>query len=554
MITTSDIRLMNWTIRAVVLAFVVSMPTAQAMDAIAKVIVSVGKVEAYNAAGETRQLKRRSPVFVSDTVVTANGAKAQLRFTDGSMLALNPDSRFAIEEYQYQLGEEDGKAVYNLLKGGMQTITGAIGRKNKDNYELKTPTATIGIRGTYYQLKTCAGNCKGVPNGLYGGVKEGAIKITNKAGSTTIKAGQYFYLPTPDSKPMILDKPPAVLGAAEGSGEGEEKEKGEDKNKEKGEDQKQGEGSSEEKGEGSGNAPKKDSTDSQKPLLPPADGETKNPTIPPTPTGYDPQTGGGAIEDNGSSLTSSGIVLDPVGTPVTTGGFGLAFLHDRDGFVEAGTDLFKIDSNHRAYVNASGTPIFAEVEGIEDCTLCQFSSGSAALVDVGGNGPSNWGRWKGEVILLENGVPLSIVGNNFHFIQSNFVTPYSVLQGLSRQATFYWNGGPSATDVNGAQYSVYGEIDVDFGAGLITYVGLHFEDSGGATYVDVENISNAAITSSVVKDIPLEATMYSPRAATGQADLQFSGANAEYIDATFEVKTNNNTVTGVAHFDEFGGG
>jgi hypothetical protein len=52
----------------------------------------------------------------------------------------------------------------------LRTITGAIGKDNKKAYELRTPLATIGIRGTDYEVEI-------VPNGMYVGVWSGVIHL-----------------------------------------------------------------------------------------------------------------------------------------------------------------------------------------------------------------------------------------------------------------------------------------------------------------------------------------------------------------------------------------
>ena len=44
----------------------------------------------------------------------------------------------------------EGTLLFNFIRGGMRTVSGAIGKVNRSNYSVKTPVATIGIRGTSY--------------------------------------------------------------------------------------------------------------------------------------------------------------------------------------------------------------------------------------------------------------------------------------------------------------------------------------------------------------------------------------------------------------------
>ena len=131
---------------------------APAQDAVAnsnkvgRVIVATGKSTAVSENGSERELKRGDVVYKGDTLKTEK-SRAQVRFSDGSLLALRPDTQFKVEEYNYQ-GEQNGeeRGFFSLIKGGFRTISGAIGQFNKQNYRVKTAVATIGIRGTHYGL------------------------------------------------------------------------------------------------------------------------------------------------------------------------------------------------------------------------------------------------------------------------------------------------------------------------------------------------------------------------------------------------------------------
>jgi hypothetical protein len=108
----------------------------------------VGNVTVTGANGATRRATKGVEIQTGDRIVTNDG-RAQLRFTDGAYISLQPNSDFSIREYRYD-GRTDGteKGVFGLLRGALRTVTGAIGRVNRSAYQIQTPTATIGIRGT----------------------------------------------------------------------------------------------------------------------------------------------------------------------------------------------------------------------------------------------------------------------------------------------------------------------------------------------------------------------------------------------------------------------
>jgi hypothetical protein len=108
-----------------------------------------GEVQVLNSAGQSRVAIKGGDIDQGDTVVTTKAASAQLRMQDGGILAVRPDSKLRIDTFNYN-GKEDGseKGLFSLLKGEFRSITGAVGHTNKENLKIKTPSATIGIRGT----------------------------------------------------------------------------------------------------------------------------------------------------------------------------------------------------------------------------------------------------------------------------------------------------------------------------------------------------------------------------------------------------------------------
>lgn len=136
--------------------------------------------------GQRRPLAKGAVVLVGDTVET-NAGRAWLRFTDGGYMSLQPGTEFRIDDYHFA-GEEDGneRTFLSLLKGGIRAVTGAIGHRNRDNYRVNTPVATIGIRGTEY-LATL-GNSLTVTCGA------GICVVTNEKGEVVLQAGQTVYV------------------------------------------------------------------------------------------------------------------------------------------------------------------------------------------------------------------------------------------------------------------------------------------------------------------------------------------------------------------------
>lgn len=164
----------------------------------ARVDFTVGNVTAVSPGGQSRTLAKGAQVDEGETINTNNG-RAQLRFTDGAYVSLQPESQFRIDQYRFE-GKTDGseKGWFSLLKGGLRTITGLVGRNNKKNYQIATAVATIGIRGTEYTIQ--------YGQSITGTVGEGEIEVCNGAGCLSVTDGESYYVQNQEVRPVLTNK------------------------------------------------------------------------------------------------------------------------------------------------------------------------------------------------------------------------------------------------------------------------------------------------------------------------------------------------------------
>lgn len=174
-------------------------------------------------------LVKGDAVRVQDTVVTDDAARAQLLMVDGAKIALRPGTRLKIEEYSFgtdsagaasAVTTSGDRSVTSLLKGGFRTITGAIGKQDEEDYEVRTAVGVLGIRGTDYTAVFCNADCRWAPgvaagqpleDGLYLGVTEGIVVFRNEHGDFEVRSGQFVFIPLGDRRLRQLATPPAVL-------------------------------------------------------------------------------------------------------------------------------------------------------------------------------------------------------------------------------------------------------------------------------------------------------------------------------------------------------
>jgi hypothetical protein len=130
------------------LALISAAFAGQAGAAAGRVDFALGGATVAGADGRERPVTRGAELNSGDVVRTNNG-RVQVRMTDGAFISLQPNTEFGIKDYKFD-GKTDGSenALYSLFKGAMRTVTGLIGRVNRNRYQVATPTATVGIRGT----------------------------------------------------------------------------------------------------------------------------------------------------------------------------------------------------------------------------------------------------------------------------------------------------------------------------------------------------------------------------------------------------------------------
>jgi hypothetical protein len=219
-----------------------------------------GPLMAKKGDGTVKVLALRSEVEQGDTLVAERNTYAQIKFIDNSEVTLKPNTTFKIDAFAYDEKKPDAdNASFTLVKGGLRSITGLLGKRNKEKFALKTPTATIGIRGTTFTVQYVAEDeqalaasrlaynlastaaldrpapgargeagaaaaiaplmlaqgapppMAGLPPGLYVHVIDGLISVSNRGGTQSFSAGQFGFAPTFAIPPVQVPNIPASI-------------------------------------------------------------------------------------------------------------------------------------------------------------------------------------------------------------------------------------------------------------------------------------------------------------------------------------------------------
>ncbi len=153
-----------------------------------------GTLSVQQPDGKTKILSQKSDVQPGDLLTTQSDSFAQIDFTDGSSATLRPNTRMKIDSYKFvQAKPEQDSVFFRLLKGGLRTVTGLVGKRGNQNaYKIGTSTATIGIRGSSGDT-TVAEEGGDLPAGTYHTTYTGSYILENGFGSQLVGQGQFGF-------------------------------------------------------------------------------------------------------------------------------------------------------------------------------------------------------------------------------------------------------------------------------------------------------------------------------------------------------------------------
>lgn len=202
---------------------------AQNIEGLAGKLVEVrGKVSAIPTSGVRRDLAVGSAIYQNDLIEAAAGSHAAILFTDETRVVLTEDSSFRVGNYRYVKAQpENGQIFFNIVKGAFRMVTGLVGKAAQKNVLIGTSTATIGIRGTSFDLacvpagisnpESYSGSGALCGTGLLTSTRDGAISITTDDGKISVfAAGQSSYLSGANQTPIVLNRTPEFLNQLPG--------------------------------------------------------------------------------------------------------------------------------------------------------------------------------------------------------------------------------------------------------------------------------------------------------------------------------------------------
>jgi hypothetical protein len=141
------------------------------------------------STGQSQWLRPGLDVFHDETIVTAELSASRVNFLDSSELSVGPISQVKLNTFVYDPNPSASTVSISFVKGVFRFVGGKL---SKENYNITTPAATIGLRGTAFTVFILQSGAE------YISVESGTVYVTCHRGVTVaVNAGQTTYIGSP---------------------------------------------------------------------------------------------------------------------------------------------------------------------------------------------------------------------------------------------------------------------------------------------------------------------------------------------------------------------
>ena len=180
-----------------VAVLLIAIGNSYAAESIGGVIEQSGKAGSIvRLSGEELTANLQTDIVSFDEVETENG-RLKIQFVDETQVSLTEHTYMEIDEYVYDPDPSKSKMALNFVQGTARFATGGLGLVPKENIQIQTPTATIGIRGTDFTTTVDElgrslvillpdANCNDKVKLEEGCRPSGSITVTNDGGTVVL--------------------------------------------------------------------------------------------------------------------------------------------------------------------------------------------------------------------------------------------------------------------------------------------------------------------------------------------------------------------------------
>lgn len=175
---------------------------AWAAEPAGQVVAISGPFQAVNGDKETKTLNRGDDFYSGEKLMTGTNNTAYIRFSNGTLMALNPNTEFKIDEYVFKKNPKEDKSLLNLIKGGFRANAPGVNA-------IQTSVAVIGVHGANLSAALEQGK-------LYACAWKGDISIENKKGKINLGKNTKYHCALVKSKDLapegLTNSPEQIVG------------------------------------------------------------------------------------------------------------------------------------------------------------------------------------------------------------------------------------------------------------------------------------------------------------------------------------------------------
>ena len=196
----------------ILLSFLVLLPSMSLANVSAGSIGEMKGSGAIERDNESIEGGDGVEVQMQDTAVTANG-RMRIDFKDETRVDLTEHARLLIDEFVYDPANDVGSLSIKATLGGVRYASGQIAKRYQQNVKIKTPSATIGVRGTDFvmvvdemggSMITLLPSCD-----TFGMCYVGEIEVSTDIGTVIMNQAFQSTMTTtrwqPPSPPLLID-------------------------------------------------------------------------------------------------------------------------------------------------------------------------------------------------------------------------------------------------------------------------------------------------------------------------------------------------------------
>lgn len=125
----------------------------------APAMANIGSITDFKGAGQIKRGSAASPaskgssIQKMDTVSTNSQGRFKITFNDATVVSITENSRLLIDDFVYDGGNKSkGKLGLKVSLGTVRYASGSVAKSNPKGVNIRTPTATIAVRGTDFVM------------------------------------------------------------------------------------------------------------------------------------------------------------------------------------------------------------------------------------------------------------------------------------------------------------------------------------------------------------------------------------------------------------------